>query len=430
MPLPSTCHPRSCLSSIPSQMVNRKLSHHALAARGRIDHMTRVLRNWSYQPLLAPGNGPAGTLGNCSCDLSPTLPPLPAASATGDYSLLGSPSKEPNQYPLGIVTPSLGSLLGSSGPGSDHPTPSQSSSGGSFNPHVNPFLFDVSRSSQGSTCGTAATSASTGTYSSPLKRGASQFDAPGCADTESTILGDPACDDGSRQSVAPLHAPTPNAPPSLAFLRDEDRTFHVYFNIWQQQVPDGENVFVNGSPLHKANNKITITNPHNFQEFVFAALSAPANTTMGCRILHKDPRKTELAIRLLMSVGKSGGDGGDSDESDGHETEGSVGRFEKDFKAGENVTSVTNPKDPSQILLNTSRIHDWANDWADGVRGVDEVNPPMGHPGFRWINVCDYEKAKNKLLGLTPAVATTAAATPSGTVIHHNYVMMRTSSQH
>ncbi|KAH9821658.1 hypothetical protein DFH28DRAFT_883009, partial [Melampsora americana] len=294
---------------------------------------------------------------------------------------------------------------------------------------------------------------------------------------------------------------------------DEDRTFHVYFNIWQQQVPDGENgkrqkqtpggtrpslrksttpkysnyapklptkltlapkfssfyvfkkalfascdeklagvsdalhrawferriliqVFVNGSPLHKANNKITITNPDNFQEFVFAALSAPANTTMGCRILHEDPRKTKLAIRSLMSVGKSGGDGGDSDKSDGHETEGSsiilsagernlrtlMKRFEKDFKAGENVTSVTNPKDPSQILLlNTSRIRDWANDWVDGVRGVDEVNPPMGRPGFRWINVCDYEKAKNELLGLTPAVATTAAATPSGTVIHHNY---------
>jgi hypothetical protein len=39
-------------------------------------------------------------------------------------------------------------------------------------------------------------------------------------------------------------------------------------------------------------------------------------------------------------------------------------RFSKDFKRGENVTSVLNPQDPSLcMLLNTARIRTWANDW-------------------------------------------------------------------
>ncbi|KAH9818934.1 hypothetical protein DFH28DRAFT_887664, partial [Melampsora americana] len=187
-------------------------------------------------------------------------------------------------------------------------------------------------------------------------------------------------------------------------------------------------VFVNGSALHKANNKITITNPGNFCEFIVAALTAPANTTMGCRILHEDPRKANLAIQALLTFGKAKSNSSDSEESKGHEPDHSVGRgqknlrtlmkqFKKDFKGGENVTSVTNPKDPSKILLlNTSRIRDWANDWVS----VDEVNPPMTRPGFRWINAADYEKAKAKLLGLTPT-PTHASNSANGTVIHHNY---------
>ncbi|KAH9808568.1 hypothetical protein DFH28DRAFT_1135433 [Melampsora americana] len=103
---------------------------------------------------------------------------------------------------------------------------------------------------------------------------------------------------------------------------------------------------------------------------------------------------------------------GNSDNTNGDETDGSIGsvilspgeknlrtlmnRFKKDFKSGENVTSVTNPKDPLKILLlNTSRIRDWANDWADGIPGVDEVNPPM-------------------------TVGNSAGAA-NGTVIHQNY---------
>ncbi|KAH9820992.1 hypothetical protein DFH28DRAFT_883748 [Melampsora americana] len=312
----------------------------------------------------------------------------------------------------------------------------------------------------------------------------------------------------------PSHsAPTPNVAPLLTFLPNEERTFDVYFNIWQAQVgdvaqPKGKKpkrpsggtrqsmrknapakwsnyapklptkltlgpkfctmttfkrrifgscdaklagvsdalhrawfnhritiqVFVNGLPHHKAINKKTITNATDFQKFVYAALSAPANTTMGCQILHKDPRKAELAIRALQTVTNICSD---SEDSEGHDTDHSVGsvilsageknlrklmtRFEKDFKSGENVTSVANPKDPSKIcLLNTARIRDWANDWADGVPGVNEVNPPMSRSGFCWIKAADYEKAKNELLGLTPPV-THSANGASGTIIHHNY---------
>ncbi|KAH9809285.1 hypothetical protein DFH28DRAFT_905685 [Melampsora americana] len=389
----------------------------------------------------------------------------------------------------GIVTPSLHSILSSSAPALERPSSSQSSALTSINPHINPSIFEASRSSQSTTY--APTPATTLAGTSPVKRRSIHLDSSGSADVD--------FDEDLDRTL-------------LSSLPDEVRTFHVYFNIWQEQVPTAEpgkrqkrtaggtrpslqkrkttkfanyapklptkltlapkfysfanfkrslftscdeklagvsdalhrawvnrrlsiQVFVNGSALHKAINKITITNPANFREFIVAALTAPANTTMGCRILHEDPRKADLAIRALLTVGKSNGNSSDSEESEGHETDHSsvilsageknlrtlMKQFEKDFKGGENVTSVTNPKDPSKILLlNTSRIRDWANDWADGIRGVDEVNPPMTRPGFRWINAADYEKAKAELLGLTPT-PTHASNTANGTVIHHNY---------
>ncbi|KAH9823989.1 hypothetical protein DFH28DRAFT_1047888 [Melampsora americana] len=399
------------------------------------------------------------------------------------------PFSDCSYFPSGIVTPSLHSILSSRAPAQDPPTSSQSSALTSINPHINPSIFEASCSSQSTTY--APTPATTLAGTSPVKRSAIHLDSPGSADPES--------DDELDRTL-------------LSSLPNEQQTFHVYFNIWQEQVPAADpgkrqkrtpggtrpslqkrkttkfanyapklptkmtvapkfysfasfkrslftscdeklagvsdalhrawvnrrlsiQVFVNGSPLHKANNKITITNSHNFREFIVAALTAPANTTMGCRILHEDPRKADLAIRALSTVGKPNSHSSDTEESDGHETDHSsvilsageknlrtlMKRFEKDFKGGENVTSVTNPKDPSKILLlNTSRIRDWANDWADGIPGVDEVNPPMTRPGFRWINAADYEKAKAELLGLTPT-PTHASTSASGTVIHHNY---------
>ncbi|EGG04742.1 uncharacterized protein MELLADRAFT_88471 [Melampsora larici-populina 98AG31] len=82
-------------------------------------------------------------------------------------------------------------------------------------------------------------------------------------------------------------------------------------------------VFVNGSPNHKATDKQTISTPQSFQSFVHAALSASASTTMGCRIVHEDPRKTAHAMRSILSAPKPSDN--KSEESDGNETDGSVG---------------------------------------------------------------------------------------------------------
>ncbi|KAH9809235.1 hypothetical protein DFH28DRAFT_1189371, partial [Melampsora americana] len=200
--------------------------------------------------------------------------------------------------------------------------------------------------------------------------------------------------------------------------------------------------YINASRKHKGNNKVTITNPAIFRDFVIASLNAPAHTVMGFKIIHENPLKTNHAKRSLAQFLREPADTGKdkSDGSDGEESLGSDGsdilspgernlrtlmqRFEQDFKAGENVTSVTNPKDPGQVcLLNTSRIRTWANDWADGVKGVDEVNPPMKRPEFSWINIADYEREKNALLGLTPPPALSVGSNSGcgGSVVHHNY---------
>jgi hypothetical protein len=101
------------------------------------------------------------------------------------------------------------------------------------------------------------------------------------------------------------------------------------------------------------------------------------------------------------------------------------------------------------MILNTARIRTWANDWvsdplatilihtnvslfyiwvthdflthfsqAEGVPGVDDVNPPTKRPEFCWFPVADYEKEKNRLLGLSGPAQPTSS---SGTVVHHNY---------
>ncbi|KAH9807955.1 hypothetical protein DFH28DRAFT_1199930, partial [Melampsora americana] len=195
--------------------------------------------------------------------------------------------------------------------------------------------------------------------------------------------------------------------------------------------------YINASRKHKGNNKVTIANPAHFREFVIASLTAPAHTVMGFKIVHENPLKTDHAKRSLARFLREPADNSKdkSDLSDGEESSEILSpgernlrtlmqRFEKDFKSGENVTSVTNPKDPGQVcLLNTSRIRTWANDWADGVKGVDDVNPPMKRPGFSWINIADYEREKNTLLGLTPPAALSAGPTggSSAPVVHHNY---------
>ncbi|KAH9808109.1 hypothetical protein DFH28DRAFT_910936, partial [Melampsora americana] len=203
--------------------------------------------------------------------------------------------------------------------------------------------------------------------------------------------------------------------------------------------------FINGSRKHKAK-KLLINDTDSLREFMAATQAVPASTPMGFKIHHENPKDTANASRFMRNLGHSRGSGGNKPPSDDTEpepcSEDTVGsdilspgkrklcilmeQFSKDFKRGENVTSVVNPQDPSLcMLLNTSRIRTWANDWANEVPGVDEVNPLMKRPGFRWIPVAHYEKEKSFLLGLgaanTPDPLGIQGLPTQGTVVHHNY---------
>ncbi|KAH9808526.1 hypothetical protein DFH28DRAFT_909178 [Melampsora americana] len=196
--------------------------------------------------------------------------------------------------------------------------------------------------------------------------------------------------------------------------------------------------YINSYPKNKGKELIDITDGSEFHHFVRAALNAPASTVMGVRIVHENPIKTDNARRALQSVRKDLAESCASGESKGELSSAilSLGerhlrtlmqRFKNDFKRGENVTLIPNPADPGLVLLlNTSRIRTWANDSADGVRGVDEVNPPMMRPEFQWIPVAHYDAERNALLGLAPTKRAqpdvAADAVPPGpSVVHHNY---------
>ncbi|KAH9808061.1 hypothetical protein DFH28DRAFT_1060320 [Melampsora americana] len=203
--------------------------------------------------------------------------------------------------------------------------------------------------------------------------------------------------------------------------------------------------FINSSRKHKAK-KMLINDVESLREFMAATQLVPPSTPMGFKVHHENPKVTANASRFMQALvhgrGARGNDPPSEDTEQDPRSEDSVGsdilspgerklrilmtRFSKDFKRGENVTSVVNPQDPSLcMLLNTSRIRTWANDWADEVPGVDEVNPPTKRPGFAWIPVANYEKEKNALLGLGPANTPDTPAAPvsssQGTVVNHNY---------
>ncbi|KAH9815104.1 hypothetical protein DFH28DRAFT_893341, partial [Melampsora americana] len=201
--------------------------------------------------------------------------------------------------------------------------------------------------------------------------------------------------------------------------------------------------FINSSRKHKAK-KMLINDVESLREFMAATQLVPPSTPMGFKVHHENPKVTANASRFMQALVHGRGARGNDQPSE--DTEGDprsedssdilspgerklrilMGRFSKDFKRGENVTSVVNPQDPSLcMLLNTARIRTWANDWADEVPGVDEVNPPTKRPGFAWIPVANYEKEKNCLLGLgaanTPDIPSGTVSATQGTVVNHNY---------
>ncbi|KAH9820391.1 hypothetical protein DFH28DRAFT_884777, partial [Melampsora americana] len=201
--------------------------------------------------------------------------------------------------------------------------------------------------------------------------------------------------------------------------------------------------FINSSRKHKAK-KMLINDVKSLREFMATTQLVPPSTPMGFKVHHENPKVNANVSRFMQALvhgrGARGNDPPSKDTKGNPRSEDSsdilspgkrklrilMGRFSKDFKRGENVTSVVNPQDPSLcMLLNTARIRTWANDCANEVPGVDEVNPPTKRPGFAWIPVANYEKEKNCLLGLGPAITPdipsgTVLAT-QGTVVNHNY---------
>ncbi|KAH9806924.1 hypothetical protein DFH28DRAFT_939999 [Melampsora americana] len=195
---------------------------------------------------------------------------------------------------------------------------------------------------------------------------------------------------------------------------DKEQTFQVYFNLWQLQVPKAHPAkkgkqtaggsrpsalkaarptsvwppatnswtgfqkalgralvaggltlqgYKNIHPKNKGKELIDIADGIKFTHFVTAALNAPASTVMGIKP-----------------------NGCESGESDG---EGLV--------SSEGIPGLV-------LLLNTSRIRTWANDWANGVRGLlIEVNPPMMRPKIQMDrHIATTRQRKNALLGLAP----------------------------
>ncbi|EGF99899.1 uncharacterized protein MELLADRAFT_94032 [Melampsora larici-populina 98AG31] len=138
--------------------------------------------------------------------------------------------------------------------------------------------------------------------------------------------------------------------------------------------------FINGTRKVKAV-KLVIDDDESLQHFMSASQLVPSSTPMGFKIHHENPKLASSATRFMATLRYSPEVNAALEESEGEESKaGSQGsailsqgernlwtlmdRFAKDFKRGENVTSVANPKNPGEIvLLNTSRIRTWANDW-------------------------------------------------------------------
>ncbi|EGG10772.1 uncharacterized protein MELLADRAFT_93477 [Melampsora larici-populina 98AG31] len=202
-----------------------------------------------------------------------------------------------------------------------------------------------------------------------------------------------------------------------------------------EAVADGEAFcegWIHGAPRFKVKDHFLVHDNASLMEFLEAANNHTPETNMGFKFIHANPRTNAQASQIL--------DGGDRDPSPDPSDDGSemstdsdaldpterkylilMTRFEAMFASGENIATAVNPANSAQVLLlNTSRIRTWAKDWADGVPGVDEVNPPMARPEFKYIRVLDYEREKAILLGYAINPAPSAVgSTPS--VVHHNY---------
>ncbi|EGG10004.1 uncharacterized protein MELLADRAFT_95125 [Melampsora larici-populina 98AG31] len=80
--------------------------------------------------------------------------------------------------------------------------------------------------------------------------------------------------------------------------------------------------FIHRAKQHKAKANVSITDHESFKEFIHAALSVPESTTMGFKIIHENPVKTQMALRALKAACKDtapNSDESDKDASDASE---------------------------------------------------------------------------------------------------------------
>ncbi|KAH9812066.1 hypothetical protein DFH28DRAFT_1177995 [Melampsora americana] len=205
-------------------------------------------------------------------------------------------------------------------------------------------------------------------------------------------------------------------------------------------VADGEAFcegWIQGARGFKVKDQFLIHDNGSLMEYLKAANNCAPETNMGFKFIHPNPKTNYQASQIL--------DGDDREPSPDPSNDGSemssvsedldpveskylilMKRFESTFASGENIAAAVNPVNFAQVLLlNTARIRTWAKDWSDGVPGVDEINPPMARPGFKYIPITEYEREKAIILGYATKSARssgeTGATSAIPSVVHHNY---------
>ncbi|KAH9809277.1 hypothetical protein DFH28DRAFT_934135 [Melampsora americana] len=154
----------------------------------------------------------------------------------------------------------------------------------------------------------------------------------------------------------------------------------------------GELIFegwINGSKSHKKSRHVEIKDNASFDDYVLESYVVSGRYDIGFKIIHPDPKE----------------------------------RKKNKWERGESIVQMANPKDPGEfLLLNTARIRLWASDWEDKVLGVDEVNPPMNRPGWKWIPAALVTEEKARLMGHTASKKSPSTPDPTQpTIVHNNY---------
>ncbi|KAH9809481.1 hypothetical protein DFH28DRAFT_933796 [Melampsora americana] len=178
--------------------------------------------------------------------------------------------------------------------------------------------------------------------------------------------------------------------------------------------------WINGSENHKKNDEAVLNDSITYKLFMDVARRSPANAKMGFKIIHPNPKEhggtsSEEEEDDRSVLDKEDETQEESEEEDPVDAKLQIlmAKFSKSFKAGENVAVFPNPKKSGDIMvLTTRRLRQWAGDWADGKRGVDEVNPPLNR-GWRFVPVADYEKERLRMIQMDDG-------TGDGSVSHSN----------